>query len=628
MIQGMTTDTGHVQTAARIALMGGAYGNVPALRACLEDARGQACTQYGFLGDAIGCCGHSDEIVDLIRAEFDMVIAGNHERQAAAGKNECGCGYSSAEDEQASCQAFAYASRSLSEDNRRWLATWPALYRLNTTAGLILLCHGSPRKTNEFLYQSGLDEKSLRSMLTNSRACGFVCTHSGLPWLRDIGEAGVAANCGVVGKPDHDGDPAVHYLILEVTGAGVAVEIRRVEYDHETWAAQLRREGVAEVYVEPLATGIWTVGVKSLPPVERVVQRRPAGGCLRLNWRKVATAAFKITLTVLPAENRFDRQLSRTGIAALQPLSIKTVQVNIGLTCNLACHHCHVESSPTRAEEMTWETMQWVLAAAYKAGAEAIDITGGAPEMNPNFRRFVDAALQQGHGVMVRTNLTIMLKDGYTDLPRFYASRGVHLVASLPCYLETNVDKQRGRHVYQESIAIIQRLNALGYGIRENLPLDLVYNPGGPALPPEQSALEEAYHRELGQQFDIRFTRLYTMTNLPIGRFLHDLERQGYARQYQDLLERTFNPDTLDGLMCRHQLHVGWDGTIYDCDFNYALKLPAGSGHIRDFDPADFLTRRIVTGSHCFGCTAGCGSSCGGSLVSDSASACKNSAVV
>ena len=318
-------------------------------------------------------------------------------------------------------------------------------------------------------------------------------------------------------------------------------------------------------------------------------------------------------------ENSFDRRLREAGEERFNGLSIHTVQVNVGLKCNLACHHCHVESSPKRTEEMTWETMEMVLRAAEKAGARTIDITGGAPEMNPQFRRFVDAAIARRYEVMVRTNLTIMLEEPYTDLPEFYAARRVHLVASLPCYLETNVDRQRGTHVYQESVEIIQRLNALGYGTREELPLDLVYNPGGPSLPPEQGALESAYRRELGSHFGIRFTRLYTITNLPIGRFQHDLQRQGYAEKYQDLLERTFNQSTVNELMCRHQLHVGWDGTTYDCDFNYALKLPANAGHIRDFDPATFLARRIVTGPHCFGCTAGAGSSCGGSLVADGA---------
>jgi radical SAM/Cys-rich protein len=334
---------------------------------------------------------------------------------------------------------------------------------------------------------------------------------------------------------------------------------------------------------------------------------------------------MNLSILNAPTENRFDQRLRGMDTEPLNGLSIRTVQVNIGLKCNLACHHCHVESSPKRQEEMTWETMELVLQAAKAARAETIDITGGAPEMNPNFRRLVDAALARRHEVIVRTNLTIMLEEGYTDLPEFYANRRVHLIASLPCYLETNVDRQRGKHVYQESVEIIQRLNALGYGVREELPLDLVYNPGGPSLPPEQSALEAAYRKELGTHFGIRFTRLYTITNLPIGRFQHDLQRQGYAEKYQDLLERTFNPSTLDELMCRHQLHVGWDGTLYDCDFNYALKMPAQAGHIRNFDPAAFLARRIATGNHCFGCTAGCGSSCGGSLVAGSAEAQRQS---
>ena len=313
----------------------------------------------------------------------------------------------------------------------------------------------------------------------------------------------------------------------------------------------------------------------------------------------------------------FDRRLRDLGHGSLSPLSIETVQVNIGLRCNLACHHCHVESSPKRTEEMDWPTMQAVLAAAAKAGAKILDITGGAPEMHPRFTQFVGAALVQGLHVIVRTNLTIMLEAGFEQLPGFFASRGIHLIASLPCYLETNVDKQRGRHVYRDSIDAIQRLNREGYGDDARLELDLVYNPGGPSLPPAQDLLEAAYRRELMERFGIRFTRLYTITNMAIGRFLDDLRRRGKADDYLRLLRDSFNPATLSGLMCRHQLHVGHDGTMYDCDFNYAIALPLTSStrHIRDFDPATFIRRTITTGEHCFGCTAGCGSSCQGALA-------------
>jgi radical SAM/Cys-rich protein len=318
-------------------------------------------------------------------------------------------------------------------------------------------------------------------------------------------------------------------------------------------------------------------------------------------------------------EEEFDSRVQEeSGYKELSSLSIDMVQVNIGLRCNLACHHCHVQSSPARKEEMSWDTMLLVLDAARRAGASTLDITGGAPEMHPRFREFVEAGLGQGLHVVVRTNLTIMLQPGYEDLPQFYATHGVHLMASLPCYLETNVDRQRGKHVYHDSIEVIKRLNAVGYGNDPRLQLGLVYNPGGPSLPPPQENLEEAYRRELLGRFGIRFNRLYTITNMPIGRFLHDLQRDGRAADYLQLLRDSFNSGTLPGLMCRNQLHVGWDGTMYDCDFNYALNLPVRGEHthIRDFDPETFIGRRVRAGDHCFGCTAGCGSSCKGSLAS------------
>jgi radical SAM/Cys-rich protein len=261
--------------------------------------------------------------------------------------------------------------------------------------------------------------------------------------------------------------------------------------------------------------------------------------------------------------------------------------------------------------------MALVLDAARRAGAEVLDLTGGAPEMNPHFRRFVEAARPAGLRVIVRTNLTVLLLEGFRNLPGFFARHRVRVVASLPCYREDNVDRQRGRQVHRESIDVLQRLNREGYGSDPTLPLDLVYNPGGPCLPPGQAALEEAYRRELAEHFGVRFTRLIAIANMPIGRFLRDLGREGKDQEYQWLLRESFNPETVDGLMCRHQLHVGWDGTMYDCDFNCALRLPVTgpARHVRDFDPERFLRRRIATASHCFGCTAGQGSSCGGALA-------------
>lgn len=254
-------------TVKRFAAMGGVYGNVPALDACLADAQANGCDLRLFLGDAIGCCGHSDETVHRLRAQFEVAIAGNHEQQAAAGALTCGCGYASAEDERLSCLAFAYAMADLSSANRQWMGTLPDAAILQTSAGRILLCHGSPAQTNEFLYEATLDDERLNQWLDQFEAVAFICTHSGLPWVRPLEQGRLAINCGVVGKPDHDGDPAVHYALLDIHDSQLRATIQRVEYDHLSWANILEKEGVDPIFVEPLRTGWWTTGVASLPSV-------------------------------------------------------------------------------------------------------------------------------------------------------------------------------------------------------------------------------------------------------------------------------------------------------------------------------------------------------------------------
>lgn len=316
------------------------------------------------------------------------------------------------------------------------------------------------------------------------------------------------------------------------------------------------------------------------------------------------------------AINEFDARIESETGGPLCTDSVSVLQVNVGLTCNLACEHCHVSSSPRRREQMSWETMSRVLRVADEIGVPLIDITGGAPEMNPNFRRFVIEACGRGRRVQVRTNLTIMLEPGYEGTPEFLAQHGAALVASLPCYTKETVDQQRGSGVYDGSIEVIRRLNALGYGRDPQLSLDLVFNPIGPRLPGDQAELEAAYRRELGERFGIVFSRLLTIANMPIGRFMTRLKASDQAVAYRQLLRDSFNPATIGGLMCRHQVEVNWDGTLYDCDFNLALRLPSGGvpRNIRDWD-ATLLRRRVVTGNHCFGCTAGAGSSCGGALT-------------
>ena len=316
--------------------------------------------------------------------------------------------------------------------------------------------------------------------------------------------------------------------------------------------------------------------------------------------------------------NNFSQAVCQTIGEDLKSEDVQTIQVNLGLLCNLSCRHCHVEANPKRPEVMTWETMQSVLRLAKALPKARVDLTGGAPELNPFFKDFVSALRESGHQVLVRTNLTVFFEAGQLDTPEFLASQGVHLVASLPCYLDDNVDKQRGGGVYKRSVAALRRLNSLGYGRQPELPLNLVYNPGGAFLPPDQATLEEAYRKELKDRFEVEFSSLLTITNMPMGRFLNDLQRDGEAESYKSLLEDNFNQATLEGLMCRHQICVAWDGFLSDCDFNSALGLSLDKGlpkHIDDLDPEQLQGRTIVTGEHCFGCTAGCGSSCGGALV-------------
>ena len=317
--------------------------------------------------------------------------------------------------------------------------------------------------------------------------------------------------------------------------------------------------------------------------------------------------------------NDFDKKVEEITGGSLQSAEISLIQANLGLICTLECSHCHLACSPSRKEMMEWSIMEQVIEIARSlSSCELVDLTGGSPELVPHFRRLVSELRSEGLNVQVRTNLVVHLEPGMESTAEFLAENKVALVASLPCYLKENVDAQRGTGVYQKSIEVIRRLNALGYGCNPDLPLNLVYNPGGASLPPDQQALEADYKRELGNRFGISFTNLLTMTNMPIGRFHQQLSRQRKRQGYFDLLKKSFNPWTIEGLMCRYQICVRWDGTLFDCDFNLALGLPVDHGapdHISRFESSAMRYRMIVTGEHCFGCTAGCGSSCLGALV-------------
>lgn len=313
----------------------------------------------------------------------------------------------------------------------------------------------------------------------------------------------------------------------------------------------------------------------------------------------------------------FRSKLSECGVQ-LRKRKIDIVQINVGKLCNMTCSHCHVEAGPTKTREnMSRETAEAVIRFLDLSGARTLDITGGAPEMNPHFKYLVIEAKSRGVRVIDRCNLTIFYEDEMSDLPEFLARHEVEFVASLPCYSEDNVDKQRGRGTFNKSVEALKWLNELGYGRKKNLVLNLVYNPVGPHLPPAQEKLEADYKEKLYGDFGIVFNQLYTITNMPITRYAKYLKAFNQYEAYVELLINSFNPSTVEGLMCFNTLSVGWDGKIYDCDFNQMLGMQMRNGRpftIADISLKDLENWEILIGKHCFGCTAGAGSSCQGAL--------------
>ena len=318
--------------------------------------------------------------------------------------------------------------------------------------------------------------------------------------------------------------------------------------------------------------------------------------------------------------NRFASRLAAHSLA-LRHDRTEILQLNLGKLCNLTCVHCHVNAGPKRKEVMTRATIDRVLDWVAETDIPTVDLTGGAPEMIPDFRYLVERlkALTPPRHIIDRCNLTILLEPGYEDFAEFLAGHEVEIIASMPCYSPANVNAQRGEGVFDGSIKALRRLNSIGYGRDSMLPLHLVYNPNGAFLPGPQAELEADYKRELEEHFGIVFNRLYTITNLPIARFASWLKNNGGLAEYMELLIDNFNPETVRGLMCRNTINVSWTGEVFDCDFNQMLKMPWREGkralRLWDIDPATLTEREILTGDHCFGCTAGAGSSCGGALV-------------
>lgn len=315
----------------------------------------------------------------------------------------------------------------------------------------------------------------------------------------------------------------------------------------------------------------------------------------------------------------FDEKFETVGKGPLRATEIEIFQINVGKMCNQVCKHCHVDAGPDRKEIMTKETLERCLQILADTDIPTVDLTGGAPEMNPHFKWFVGEAKKLGKHIIVRSNLTILVTNGFDDYAKFMADNEIEIVSSLPFYKSTLTDQQRGKGVFNDSIKAMKKLNELGYGKEESgLIFNLVYNPVGAFLPASQEGLEKDYKRELMKNFGVVFNNLYTITNMPISRFLDYLLNSGNYESYMQKLIDSFNPAAAQNVMCKFTLSIGWDGQLYDCDFNQMLELNCDHGapkHINDFSVEELVGRKIVTGTHCYGCTAGAGSSCGGTTA-------------
>lgn len=345
---------------------------------------------------------------------------------------------------------------------------------------------------------------------------------------------------------------------------------------------------------------------------------------LKATGHQLADAAFQLTVLRREVADTlhlplFHQKLAEAGLFPLRPVAPLVLQINVGKMCNQVCRHCHVDAGPDRKEIMTRATMQLCLDALAQTDIPTVDLTGGAPEMNPDFRWFVAEIRQLGRRVLVRCNLTIIVANQkYHDLPDFFKAHEVEVVSSLPFYTADKTDRQRGAGVFADSIKALRMLNAVGYGQPgSGLVLNLVYNPAGAFLPGSQQGLQAQFKRVLLKDFGLVFNDLYAITNLPVSRYLDYLLESGNYAGYMEKLVTAFNPAAAVGVMCRTTLSVGWDGSLYDCDFNQMLDLTVASPvrHIRDFDAAALGQRAIVVNQHCYGCTAGTGSSCGGATT-------------
>lgn len=374
------------------------------------------------------------------------------------------------------------------------------------------------------------------------------------------------------------------------------------------------RESMFEETPQQLDVDLESVAAGAKPTTSLLRRRSPLADP---HYQMESLAVLDLAHT--PHEGDFAARLAQAGWQAFRPAPLEIFQINVGKLCNMTCRHCHVDAGPDRREMMDRDTIDACLRALDQTTAHTVDITGGAPELNPHFRYLVDQCVMRGKQVIDRCNLTVLLLPTMTDLPQWLAERGVEVVCSLPHYRKFNTDAQRGTGTYEQSIEALRRLNAVGYGKGDpKRRLTLMSNPVGAFLASSQTKMEQEWKTGLMKNHGVSFDRLITLNNMPISRFLEWLEESGNLTGYMELLVNAFNPATVAGLMCRNTLSISWDGRLFDCDFNQMLDLeiqsPTGQSHIRDFDAEWLAQRQIITGRHCFGCTAGAGSSCGGAI--------------
>jgi radical SAM/Cys-rich protein len=624
----------------KVLVFGGVYSNLQALEALQKVAKKEGIAPSNIIctGDIIAYCAQPSACVDAVQDWGIHAIQGNVEENIILGKDDCGCNFT----EGGRCDIFSrmwfpYAVSKMTERNINYLNTLPQKLDFTYADRAFRVLHGSEDHISDFVFKS-TDWSVKASHFVQNGADVILAGHCGIPFV-DERDDKTWLNAGVIGMPANDSTKNVWYVLMDDKDGVWTYSFHRLQYDFKQAHDLMVANDLPETYARTLVTGIWDSN-EILPEQEAYQQGTP----LELDLmapKKVAIEKRKKSLSVTGSPlndtffqlkvlngkeiadtkfTPFGEKIAPLGFKPLKATGVDIFQINIGKLCNQVCTHCHVDAGPDKKKEnMDRETLEICLDIIRNYPVKTVDITGGAPEMNPHFRWFVEECRKAGKTVIDRCNLTIIeANKKYYDLPMWFAEHQVHIISSLPYFSKDRTDSQRGDGVFEDSISALRKLNDVGYGQEgSGLILDLVYNPSGAFLPGNQYSLENEFKKHLKQNYDIVFNNLFAITNMPIARFLDYLLESGDYEEYMSTLVNAFNPSTVEHLMCRNTISVSWDGYMYDCDFNQMLDLPIHADskkHIRDFDYDTLLNRNIVLNQHCYGCTAGAGSSCVGEV--------------